>query len=339
MKLAAAFGVPTSSSSTTIWPLVVSMVAFVTGAPSVNWGGGRWDRQVMPSGPCHGGLRDRHWVERGVVRLAGVWHRADRIHGIHARRHLADDRVRVGGRKRAGCPIAQDDEELRALGVGLARACHRDGPALVWCGHRVVRDRIAGTAGPDLRRVHVRRPAILAVAALDDEARHEPVEYDAVVEAAGGERDEVAGRVRGQRAGDLDHDVALRSGQGDRRRIGRGHGCWRAGRAAGRARARARGGGRGGAPGTRAQQEYRGPGQGDGAAKRSDAHAAASMAAGYSMRPERRTSPRRMPVTPASRRRRMPARSVTPPAITTSTSRSRTRRSTSAGSVSYTHLR
>src|SRR5450759_1224776 len=134
MKLPAAFGVPTSSSSTTIWPLVVSMVAFVTGAPSVNGGGGGWNWQVMSSGPRHGCLRDdRPRVERGVVRLAGVGHGGDRIHGIHARRHLAHDRVGVGGRKRAGCPIAQDDEELRALGVGLARACHRDGPALVWC--------------------------------------------------------------------------------------------------------------------------------------------------------------------------------------------------------------
>src|SRR5450759_2763798 len=119
MKLAAAFGVPTSSSSTTIWPLVVSMVAFVTGAPSVNWGGGGvWSRQVMPSGPRHGSLRDGQRVERdvpclaGVGRLTGVGHGRDRVDDVHPRRHLAHDRVRVGGRERGRGPVAQDDDCL-----------------------------------------------------------------------------------------------------------------------------------------------------------------------------------------------------------------------------------
>ena len=101
---------------------------------------------------------------------------------------------------------------------------HRDGAALVRRRDRLVLDRVARAAGPGAGRV----------AALDDERRavlegRRPVEDRAVVEAARGERDEVAGRDRRQVGLDLDGDRALRRVQrhgpglagGERRRLAR----------------------------------------------------------------------------------------------------------------------
>jgi hypothetical protein len=52
-----------------------------------------------------------------------------------------------------------------------------------------------GSALADLVRVDVRQAAVLAVAGLDDEARHDAVEQDVVVVAAAGQRGESAGGV------------------------------------------------------------------------------------------------------------------------------------------------
>ena len=108
----------------------------------------------------------------------------------------ADDLVGVAG-SGSRVAVVEDDEELRADAFGSRRAGHRDRAALVRRRDRLVLDRVARSARPGAGRV----------AALDDEAPgRRRWKTDAVVEAALGERDEVAGRDRRQVGLDLDDD-------------------------------------------------------------------------------------------------------------------------------------
>jgi hypothetical protein len=91
-----------------------------------------------------------------------------------------------------------------------------------------------GTRPARARRRTVARAApagALGIAALDDEAGHDPVEGQAVVEAVAGVHHEVVDRVRRQLGIELEDDVAAVGGDGDLvdqvlvdlERRGRGH--------------------------------------------------------------------------------------------------------------------
>src|SRR5450759_2999855 len=107
--------------------------------------------------------------------------------------------------------------------MGLRCSGHREDPATVLRRDRIVVDRVAGPAGPELGRIDVRAPAVCAVAALDDKTGHEAVKDDAVVVATSGERDEVADCSRTKVSLESDDDRALR--RLDRRRRGRAGRC------------------------------------------------------------------------------------------------------------------
>ena len=127
------------------------------------------------------------------VRVAEL---ADPVDDVEPARHLADDRV---VRRQRGV-VRRDDEELaarRARRLG-GRLRHRDDAVRVRrvLRHLVVR-RVARPAGA--------RPG--RVAALDHEARDDPVEERVVEEAALRERDERAGRVRRRLLVERDREV------------------------------------------------------------------------------------------------------------------------------------
>ena len=122
--------------------------------------------------------------------------------------HLADDLVGVGGAERPPRASSRTMKNCDPTEFGLRGAGHGDGAAAVRRRDRLVLDRVRRPPVPT-GPVHVGSPAELTVATLDHEARDEPVEDHAVVEAARGQRDEVAGRDRRQVGLDLDRDRAL----------------------------------------------------------------------------------------------------------------------------------
>src|SRR5436309_15392958 len=92
------------------------------------------------------------------------------------------------------------------------RPGHRHGAAYIVADDGFVGDRVAGPALAHLRRVDVRRPAELAIPALNDELRHEAVEHDVGVVTALRQRNEIAGGDGGELALHLDRDRARWSG-------------------------------------------------------------------------------------------------------------------------------
>ena len=176
--------------------------------------------------------------------------------------------------------------------------------------------------------------AELAVAALDHEARHEAMEHDAVVEAAVGERDEVAGGDRRQVGVDLIAMAPLSvvivtvrvSPAGSAAGWLVGQPLPAAALADGALDAAADGAVAAAAPPPLAEQAARS------SVARMDATAEPAVREREVMRqppgqrgsrgwPDRSASPRMTPATPASRRRRMAVRSVAPPATRMSASR------------------
>src|SRR5439155_20012019 len=134
----------------------------------------------------------------------------DGVDDVEAAGDLAEEGVVLG---QLPAQVLVADEELAAVGVRAAVG-HRDGAAGVLALDRFVGKLVAGTAGSHPVRVELRLLAVLAVAALDDEARNDAVEYDLVVEPLLREVDEVAGGVVGAIGEQLDLDVALVGGEG-----------------------------------------------------------------------------------------------------------------------------
>ena len=127
----------------------------------------------------------------GIAELADLRHRVEPV------LDLADDRVL----RRQLRVLRGDDEELaaaRAVRLGL-RLRHRDGAERVARRRRrLVDGRVAGAAQAARGRV----------AALDDEAGHDPVEDRVVVEALAHEADERRGRRRRRLDGEVDREAA-----------------------------------------------------------------------------------------------------------------------------------
>ena len=78
---------------------------------------------------------------------------------------------------------------------------------MVVAGDRLVLELVARSAGANAGFLERRLLAVLAVAALDDEARDDPMKDDVVVIALAGEIDEVGGGLGGPVGEQVDLDV------------------------------------------------------------------------------------------------------------------------------------
>src|SRR5439155_19290596 len=118
MKLLAALGALSSNRSMSISPSSVAIVALVM-AGSLRCGslGSRVaDRRL--------GYGNR--VRRQLVAASGG---IDRVDGVHARRHRADDLIGIVLSEDGLVLVVQDDEELRSHRVWCRGARHRNGPS------------------------------------------------------------------------------------------------------------------------------------------------------------------------------------------------------------------
>ena len=155
----------------------------------------------------HRGALDDDGLQRdvGVGALRGRGHRSDGVDRLHARSHLAEDRVapaRSGGSGEVKRGIVhQIDEELAGGTVHDGGARHGDGSAQVL--ETVVRLVLDGRLGRFLD--HVGSEA----SALDHEPAHHPVEDGPVVVPRLHVGEEVGHRDRRLRGVELEGDVTL----------------------------------------------------------------------------------------------------------------------------------
>src|SRR4051794_14468713 len=119
----------------------------------------------------------------------------DRIHGLHAGGHPAEDGVLPVEPRRG---LGRDDEELAAVRVGAA-VRHRERSTLDLVLVDLVLELVAGAA----------RPGALRAAALNHEVRDHAVEDQAVVVAVAGQLHEVVDGLRGVRLEQLELDRAV----------------------------------------------------------------------------------------------------------------------------------
>src|SRR5438445_9559949 len=145
---------------------------------------------------CH-----RYGLDRSLSRSRTA--RRDRVDHINALRHGSEDRVVL---RQPPHQLLVADEELAAVGV-RSRVGHGQRSAVVVAGDRLVLELVARSAGANAGFLERRLLAVLAVAALDDEARDDPMKDDVVVIALAGEVDEVGGSLGGPVGEQVDLDV------------------------------------------------------------------------------------------------------------------------------------